>query len=305
MSTWARSARRCSVAATACAVTPPMPASISSKTSVSPPATAASARATRESSPPEAVSAIGANGRPAFGRMRNVASSRPSRRPRARGARRGTRPLPSRATRARPRRPRRVAARSRRAPARSASARAVIRSSACSTACLAASTGSPPSAEAPSSALRGGRELEELVVRRRREAAPEVGDRLQPLLDALERARLRVERRDEAVEVAAGLAQPHGEVAQLLRGRAELGRDALERRERALREGGERRRALALVGRDRRGGGVRRLGELLDVAEALAPREQLLLVARAPCPRSRRRAPAAPRDATRPRPRRA
>ncbi len=77
VSTCARSASRCSVAATACAVTPPMPASISSKTSVSPPATAASARAMRESSPPEAVSAIGANGRPGFGRMRNVTSSAP------------------------------------------------------------------------------------------------------------------------------------------------------------------------------------------------------------------------------------
>ena len=59
VSTCARSASRRSVAATAWAVTPPIPASISSKTSVSPPATAASASAIRESSPPEAVSATG------------------------------------------------------------------------------------------------------------------------------------------------------------------------------------------------------------------------------------------------------
>src|SRR5512144_3004610 len=54
-----------------------MPASISSKTIVSPPPTAAIARAMRESSPPEAVSAAGANGRPAFGRIRNATSSAP------------------------------------------------------------------------------------------------------------------------------------------------------------------------------------------------------------------------------------
>ena len=65
------------MSATACAVTPPMPASISSKTIVSPPATAAIASAIRESSPPEAVSATGANGRPAFGRTRNATSSAP------------------------------------------------------------------------------------------------------------------------------------------------------------------------------------------------------------------------------------
>jgi hypothetical protein len=52
-----------------------MPASISSKTIVSPPPTAAIASAIRESSPPEAVSATGANGRPALGRIRNATSS--------------------------------------------------------------------------------------------------------------------------------------------------------------------------------------------------------------------------------------
>ena len=77
VSTCARSASRFNVAATACAVSPPMPASISSKTIVSPPPTAAIASATRESSPPEAVSATGPNGRPAFGRIRKTTSSAP------------------------------------------------------------------------------------------------------------------------------------------------------------------------------------------------------------------------------------
>ena len=65
------------MSATACAVVPPMPASISSNTIVSPPATAAIASAMRESSPPEAVSATGPNGSPAFGRIRNRTSSAP------------------------------------------------------------------------------------------------------------------------------------------------------------------------------------------------------------------------------------
>src|SRR6185503_4110260 len=67
VSTCARSASLPRASATACAVRPPMPASISSKTIVGSPApawaTARRASATRESSPPEAVSATGANGR--------------------------------------------------------------------------------------------------------------------------------------------------------------------------------------------------------------------------------------------------
>ena len=107
--TCARSASRFSVSATAWAVVPPMPASISSKTSVSPPPTAAIASATRESSPPEAVSATGPNGSPGFGRMRNATSSAPV----APGvalarARRGTRRRPGRCREARSRRRRRT-----------------------------------------------------------------------------------------------------------------------------------------------------------------------------------------------------
>src|SRR5205807_2354724 len=75
--TWARVASRCRISATLCAVSPPMPASISSNTIVSPPATAAIASAMRESSPPEAVSATGPNGRPRLGRIMNATSSTP------------------------------------------------------------------------------------------------------------------------------------------------------------------------------------------------------------------------------------
>src|SRR2546423_1098169 len=75
--TCARSARRASVSPTACAVRPPIPASISSKTIVSPPPTAAIASAMRESSPPDAVSATGANGKPALGRIWNATVSAP------------------------------------------------------------------------------------------------------------------------------------------------------------------------------------------------------------------------------------
>src|SRR5437879_929091 len=77
VTTCARSARRFSDLPTAFAVSPPMPASISSKIRVSPPATAAIASAIRDSSPPEAVSATGAKGSPAFGRTRKSASSPP------------------------------------------------------------------------------------------------------------------------------------------------------------------------------------------------------------------------------------
>ena len=97
--------------------------------------------------------------------------------------------------------------------------------------------------------------------------------------DLLERTWLGVERRDEAVEVAPDLAQPHGDVAQLLRRRRELGRETLERRERALRPRRERRRSFAILRRHRLCGVRGSLGELVDVPEPLAPRSQLALVA--------------------------
>ena len=61
--TWERPASRVSESATACAVRPPMPASISSNTIVGSPARACaatlSASAMRESSPPDAVAGDG------------------------------------------------------------------------------------------------------------------------------------------------------------------------------------------------------------------------------------------------------
>ena len=133
----------------------------------------------------------------------------------------------------------------------------------------------------PSSRSRSRGELQQLVVRGRCEATLEVGDRLEPLLDALERARLGVERRDEAVEIASPTSRSRTARSRSSSPlRAELGREALERRERALRARRERSGAFALVRGDRRGGGGRRLGELLDMPQPLAPREQLLLVRR-------------------------
>ncbi len=85
-----------------------------------------------------------------------------------------------------------------------------------------------------------------------RRSAAAVGDCLQPPLDVLERAGLGVERCDEAVEIAADLTQPDGEVAQLLCRAPQLGRDALEWSKSPFGEGGERSRTLAFVRRQSR-----------------------------------------------------
>ena len=77
VSTCARSASRCRRAATRCAVSPPTPASISSRTRVSPPATADSASAMRRASPPDGRLGDRRSGSPAFGRTRKTASSLP------------------------------------------------------------------------------------------------------------------------------------------------------------------------------------------------------------------------------------
>ena len=73
------------------------------------------------------------------------------------------------------------------------------------------------------------------------------------------------------MQVAAHLAQADGEIAELLGGRAELGRDSLERRERTLGTRRERGCALTLFGSDGFGSARSRLLELRDVAKALAP----------------------------------
>ena len=128
-------------------------------------------------------------------------------------------------------------------------------------------------------ALRGGRAIEELLERRRAEAALEIGDAREPLLDLLERSRVGFERREEGVQVAAHLAEPDRDVPELGRRRAQLGRDPLERRERALGAGSQRGGAFALLGRDRVGRLRGRLLELGDMAEPLPLRAQRLVVA--------------------------
>ena len=70
----------------------------------------------------------------------------------------------------------------------------------------------------------------------------------------LEPVRLGLQRGEERAQVGADLAQPQLDVAQLLTRTGELGREPLERGERALGGGREPGRALALVRRDRLGG---------------------------------------------------
>ena len=236
----------------------------------------------RESSPPEAVSAIGANGRPGFGRMRNVTSSasgRPGRR--APGARPETRPLPAERGELLGDGARR-AVRVGLACRASSAASAVMCDSAALPPSAAASPGSPPPAASPSSraaaaASSRSSSYDAAAKRRLRSAIA-----CRSLLDALELSRPGVDRRDEAMEIAspARRAVPQGRGAPRRLG--ELGREALERCERTLRSRGERDgRAFALVGGDRRGGCVRRFCELLDMPQPFAPAEQLVLVAAA------------------------
>ena len=182
--------------------------------------------------------------------------TRPRRRPsgpaRARAARRGTRPPPCRAPAARPRPPARTRSACARRSSRSASASASMR----------ASPRRPPPARpprpgrarrqrrrAPRARRRGA--LEQLVVRRRAEPALEIGDPLEPPSTSSSERRVGLERGEEAVQVAADLAQPKGDVAELAGGRAELRREPLERRERPLGTCRERCRAVAVLGRDR------------------------------------------------------
>ena len=234
MTTCARSARRLSVSATRCAVTPPMPASISSKTSVSPPATTASASATRESSPPDAVSATGPNGMPGFGRIRKTASSRPL----GPGSRSFSSTLELALPHARrPRGSRRPRRRTARPPRPSA-------------ACSAAITASN-SLLGAGELGRGGRERVEATVERVEIGGGAVAA-LEQLLQRLAakrrrssairssrastsswRAGIGLERGDEPVQVAADLAQAHGQLAELarpgLRARARAGSAARAR----------------------------------------------------------------------------
>ena len=158
--------------------TPPMPASISSKTIVSPPATAAIASATRDSSPPEAVSATGAERQPGVrpDQEHDLVATR-SGRARARAARPGTRPRPSRRPAAPRRPPRRTAPPQRAGAPASAAATLVERGLA------------PP--RAPARARSTG----SCAVARALELRPRVAPRLEQLVERLRRGKRRRARR--------------------------------------------------------------------------------------------------------------
>jgi hypothetical protein len=106
---------------------------------------------------------------------------------------------------------------------------------------------------------------EQLVVAPTAEAALRVGDPLELGLDLLETAGLGLERGQERAQVEGRLPQPQPAVAELLAGAGELGRQALERPDRALRLRDQPGRAVAVVGGERLGRGRRPLGELGDV----------------------------------------
>ena len=270
MITCARSASRWRTRPTAFAVSPPMPASISSNTSVSPPATAAIASATRDSSPPDAVSATGPNGMPAFGRMRKTASSAPV------------------------------------APMSRSRTSQVNSPSPMPTSCnsTATATANPGAAVARLVAqlecervharlgrldrgggsrcrvdalverrqllARLGRARQQLVVARDAEAALRLRDAVEACLQLFQPSRLGLERRKERAQLGRGLAQAELDVAQLVAGALELGRQPLERSDGPLGDRDQTGRALSLLGcqRFRRRG--RSLGELGDVPQPLA-----------------------------------
>ena len=261
-----------------------MPASISSKTSVSPPATAAIASAIRESSPPDAVSATGASGRPAFGRTRKTASSAPVA-PGSRSCSSQTNspsPIPTSCSSD---------------DTASANAGAAAFRSARSSAASAAER-----ASAARKRLGGDRsrilalverlELgaglgsagEQLVVALAAEAPLRLGDLVERRLELFEASGLGLERREERVQLRGGLAQPQLDVAQLVAGALELGREPLERRDGALGERDEAGCALALVRRQRLGGGRGGLRRARSRDAAARARRAARPPRPAPCP---------------------
>ena len=293
--TCARSARRRSVAATACAVSPPMPASISSKTSVSPPPTAASASATRDSSPPEAL--LGDRGRTG-GRHSAGSGRRPRQRrwgpgSRSRSSTRNSpSPIPT------PRNSRDRQPRTGRSPRR---ARCAARrgdrfnlASAAASASPAATAGSRPSASASSSFAGRRRTCEQLGVRgtrrsgasRRRSARA----RARPARcgPARRRARRGTPWRWDPVSRSRSATSRSSSAARESSG-ARRSRGASARS--AVPASGSC--ALALFRRDRLGGGQRTLGELGDVTQPLSLGAQLVLGRRLEVPPLPRRAPRA------------
>ena len=127
---------------------------------------------------------------------------------------------------------------------------------------------------------RRGTPFEQLVEARRTMAPLRVRDPVEPLLDLRHPGGIGVERVGEASHVAPDLAQADDEVAQLAGRGLELGREALERRKRALGSSGEGAGAVPVVRLDRRHGGLGTLAELGDVPHPLAFRAERLLLAR-------------------------
>ena len=112
------------------------------------------------------------------------------------------------------------------------------------------------------------------------EAAAQVRQLLQPLLDAVEHGRVGVEARQIGAQLRRGLAQLLGDAGQLV-GRAGERRvvvaDAIERVRRFARLGD---RARALVGIEQIGSRARRLQQYVEMAQPAALAHELVLLAR-------------------------
>ena len=229
----------------------------------------------RDSSPPEAVSATGPNGSPAFGRTRKTTSSAPvGAAARARAARRGTRPRPCRRRAAR-RRPRPRRARPPRRAPRAAPRRARR---------LPLGGGERPARPAPGrpvgerrqlgSAAARGQQLVVVPARKRRFAS---AIRSSPSSTCSRRSgsassEARKPRRSQPTSRSRS-----ADVAELLARARELGRQPLERRERALgapASAAARRRPRARSPPPQ----PPRLDELGDVPQALALGAQRFLL---------------------------
>src|SRR5436190_19414059 len=86
--------------------------------------------------------------------------------------------------------------------------------------------------------------------------------------------------REERRQLGGGLPQPQLDVAELVAGPGELGRDRLQWRDGTLGARRQARGAVAVLRRKRAGCGRGSIGELREVAQSLALRTQLLLVLR-------------------------
>ena len=277
---WRPSARARSCEPTARAVCPPMPASTSSNTSVaSAPswATPMSASMTRESSPPEAISRSGPAGTPALGAMRNSTESAPAG-PGSRSCRAISKLAPSMASSARRSRTARAsrgaafARVARSAPAavawsaRAASSSAMPRSSA---------TSAPASSSRRDAAALG---VGEDVGDRAAVLALQALEHGQALLGGLQRARIAVEALGVAQQLAGQVVGLVGQRAPPLGQRVEPGVDARHAVEPSAAGGQERDDARPVLGRHRLRGAQRRGAQRLEVAQALARAEQLVLL---------------------------